>query len=471
MYALDLDRSHYDNLLKILQKSYSVSDLHRKKGALKQAIIDHFHTTGQEILLSVFADHIVVKKTFSDMSQDEAYDRSLHGCTVKLMEIASDPATYRSAGTLWIIDQDIRMELYDYYAKSNISEEKIKEGLRQRIELLFELDESEIVLFLRGNIYIRKTVPTPKSAAKEDRRFVGKSPQEMERIYKQYFPDGAWPQLESILPDILSDRLDFSTISNRQFIKTFILVFRSMVEIVILEKASELDKEDLTAFSGFILRLFFDPILKHTAQDLLKHIELRDKSAETFVKYYNGNVVIDDEGKKITQHAIIDGNGQQWNYSSMLSVLIQWKEAKNRAKSQDERLRETMERQKEAEQSLAKVEPLKKQADGVINVLKAQVQENRDAFKKLKEQGSSQRNALLNLKNEDRRLIELLRKGYEEHDGGLRSYDNALKEVKNWHRQAASNAQQLKDIYAQNKLIKVNYNNILKALMGVLAKR
>ena len=251
-----------------------------------------------------------------------------------------------------------------------------------------------------------------------------------------------------------------------------------MVEIMILGKINDLGKDDLIAFSGFILRIYFDAILKYTAETLLKYIEKRNKNAELFIKYYNGNVVIDDEGNKIVQHAILDSNNQKWNYSSILSILIQWKEARNRAKSQEDKLREILERRKAAELSLSKTEPAKQYADKIIDALKEQINANRNKFKQFKEESvtsgkiqQTHRDILLNMKSDDNKLVEQLRKAYEEHDTDLRRYDNALKEVKNWQRQAASHAQQLKETYAQNKIIKANYTRILNALTSVFAKR
>jgi hypothetical protein len=478
MYALDLDFSLYQQLLKRLETTYPIEMLNQNKGAIKQAIIDHFAETDQVIMLSVYKDHITVKKEFIDETRDEQYDRSLHACTIRLLAILSDPDTFRSSGILWIIPSEIRQELYTFYQTGHVDEEGIKHELRLRIEQLFGLDEHEIVLFLRQRIYIRKSVAIPNDRQSKERRFAGRSPEVMQEHCKEHFPDGAWADIEEILPDTMQDRLDLTAISNRRFIKTFVPVFRAMVEIVVLEKLGTLQKDDLLAFSGYILRNHFDAILRYVAIDLLGHIESRDKNAENFIKYYNGEIVIDDEGNKIVHHAILDSEGQKWNYSSILSILIQWKEAKNRARHQDEKVRELLERQKAAEASLERAEPKRAQADKAIDALKKQVNANREAFKRLKADGKSpsqdhqaHRNMLIKLRDEDRRLVELLRKSYEEHDADLRAYDNALKAVNSWRQQASSNAKQLKEIHEQNKVIKKNHNQIIKALITVLAKR
>ena len=71
-----------------------------------------------------------------------------------------------------------------------------------------------------------------------------------------------------------------------------------------------------------------------TAKVLLDFIENRNKNAENFIKYYNEDVIIDTNGNKIQKYAIIDSKQQKWNYSSIVSVMMQYKQAKIKLASQ-----------------------------------------------------------------------------------------------------------------------------------------
>lgn len=477
MYVLDFTKEHYDALLKSLETEFSPELLRQKKGTIKQAITEHFAQTFQEIILSVYEEHIEVNKTLIDPSKDAAFDRCLVQCDLKLLEIKNNPERYQPVDILWAIPHERRVELFSYF-NTALSNEEIKEQIRDRLSVLFELDEDEIILFLRNNIYIRKNVAAQKKREAQERRFAGKSPEEMKELCTDYFPDGIWPGIEALLPDTIEDRLNFSTISNRKFIKTFIPVFRSMVEIMLLEKIKDLGRDDLIAFSGFTLRNNFDAILTVTAKNLLEHIEKRDKNAETFIKYYDGSVIIDDEGKKVVQHAILDVHNQKWNYSSILSILMQWKEAKVRAATYEEKLKQLLERQHTAEEAVEKLEPANKGAVHEIDLFKEKVNNNRKAFKALKtecERSSkimqAKRPELIKLRDLDRDLVNQLKKIYEKHDKVLKQYSNREKEFQNWHRQASDHAKQFKEVLAQKKVIKGNYDGIIRALITVFAKR
>ncbi len=478
MYALDFTRQHYDALLKDLETQFSSELLRQKKGTIKQAVTEHFTQTFQEIVLSVYEERIEITKAFIDPLKDAAFDRVLFQCDLKLMEIRNNPERYRPVDVLWVISHERRVELFSYFERTSLGIEAVKEHIRERFSIIFELEEDEIVLFLRDNIYIRKHAADRKKKEGEERRFAGKSPEEMQKFCVKHFPDEIWTNIKALLPDILEDRLNFSTISNRKFIKTFIPVFRSMAEIILLEKIKKVGKDDMLAFSGFVLRNNFDVILKYTANNLLEHIEKRDKNAEIFVKYYDGSVVIDDEGKKITQHAILDAHNQKWNYSSILSILMQWKEAKVRSHSYEKKLKQLLERQNIAEEAVKKIEPAKRSADSDIDAMKEKVNANRKVFKKLRtacehsaELMRTKRPELLELRDRDRDLITKLKKVYEKHDKALKQYSNREKEFHNWHKQASDHAKQFKEVLAQSKVIKGHYDGIVKALITVFAKR
>ncbi|MDX1295275.1 MAG: hypothetical protein R3302_03355 [Sulfurimonadaceae bacterium] len=421
---------------------------------------------------------INIEKAFAVPEHNETFDRALHECTVKLLEVAADPYSFCPMEVLWVIPRDVRESLFASYNGCRLEEEVLREYIRERINHVFRLDEQEVVLFLREQIFIRRNIPIQKDKTGTERRFAGKSAEVIQEGYKEHFPKGAWVEIEPVLPDILKDRLDFTSIDNRTFIRRFIPVFRSMVEVILLEKIEALHKEDLLAFSGYVLRNHFDSILKFTANDLLGHIEQRNKNAESFIKYYNGDVKIDDEGNKVVQHAILDKYNQKWNYTAILSTLIQWKEGKNRAASQEVKLRKLMQRQEEAKAVFEKELPMKEQADGSKNSLKEKIEANRRAFKELKQvSGSSkalmQQNhaTMLNMKNEDRRLIEELKALYKEHEALDKRYHNALKELQNRKKQVGMQATELKETLTQNKAIKKNYDAIVFSLASVLAKR
>jgi hypothetical protein len=476
-YALDFKKEHYDALVNALASKFDPDYIKDHRGTLKRAVADFFKRTHQDVSLSIFDQRIELSKNFSYPDKDEAYDRRMFKCDTKILEIKHDPARYRPVEILWLIPKDRRLELFSYFDDMDAGSDSVKEVIRDRFVELFALDETEIVLFLRNNIYIRKNA-TVSAKSSGERRFMGKDADLMEQLISQHFPVGVITEIESILEDTLKDRLNFSKVSNYRFIKSFIPVFRSMVEIILVTHVKELGKEDLMALSGYVLRKHFDTILMLTALNLLEYLEKRDKNAEAFIKYYDGSVTIDEDGNKTVRHAIVDARNQTWNFSSILANIIQWKESKARAHTFEEKIKSLVERQSVAEKALKEVEPSKRKADIEIDGVKQKVNANRAVFKKLK--ALSEKSSALLKKNEkelvklrdlDRKLVGELREVYEKHDKVLKLYDNRAKELKNWQKQIADMAEQFKEALAKNKEIKSNRDGIVRGLISVFAKR
>jgi hypothetical protein len=77
------------------------------------------------------------------------------------------------------------------------------------------------------------------------------------------------------------------------------------------------------ALNGYILRIYFDELLYQCAEVLIEKVMQRDKKADKFLHYYNGEIVIGANGKKIKKPFIIDTKGNIWNFGSVFSVMNQ----------------------------------------------------------------------------------------------------------------------------------------------------
>ena len=174
----------------------------------------------------------------------------------------------------------------------------------------------------------------------------------MELLYEHYFPNRMWEDIRSVLREILKEKLDFSSIDNITFTKTFIPVFRGMIEILLLDIMSPKEREKIEGLSGFVLRKYFDKILLFTAKNLLNFVEERDKNAEIFIKTFSDDVVIDANGNKIQKYAIVDNKQQKWKYISILSILMQYKQSKLRLIAQKEVVTAAREQVSQSEEEL-----------------------------------------------------------------------------------------------------------------------
>ncbi|KFN40759.1 MAG: hypothetical protein JU82_01200 [Sulfuricurvum sp. MLSB] len=349
LYAHDFTDEHYRQLLKKLSLDHSEELFNDKKSAIRRGIIEHFARTFQQIDIELTMHTFILKKQYADPSLPESFDRMVHRSNLAIIDIFRRKSEFLPVPYLLSVPEEIRTNIMQGFTDMNVPIDTARSVIRQQFSTVFDLYERDILFFLRGRISIRYFTPPKKLAEGEDKRFAGESVEEMEALYQTYFPKGAWEDIESILDEVISEKLNFSIIDNATFTRTFIPVFRSMIEILLLEVVAPEHRGKIEGFTGFVLRQHFHPILLHTAKILLEHVENRDKNAEHFIKYFSEEVVIDAAGKKIQKYAIIDSKQQRWNYTSILSIMMQYKQAKLKVAAQKEAINAAQERINECE--------------------------------------------------------------------------------------------------------------------------
>ncbi|MDP3301056.1 MAG: hypothetical protein Q8S36_03715 [Sulfuricurvum sp.] len=352
LYALDFSVSHYKSLLDKLKVSKDEKLFALRKGTLIDGIVEYFNLTFQVVSVDISFHNCSITKHFTDDTSSEILDRMLFKHSKLLIDISQKKDAYRTLPYLLSIPEETRDLLLKGFIDKNESMDKARKMLRLQIQPIFNLGERDITFFLRGRIWIRYYTPPKKVLEGEDKRYAGESQEELTAMYKMYFPKGIWKDIESILSEVLEEKLNFSIIDNATFSKTFIPVFRGMIEILLIDVINPKNRDKIEGFTGYILRIYFDRILLYTAKNLLLFIEKRDKNAEIFIKTFSDDTLIDSTGKKTKKYAIVDEKQQIWNYVTILSILMQYKQAKARIISQNNILSTVKEQMKQSEENL-----------------------------------------------------------------------------------------------------------------------
>lgn len=352
LYALDFTLEHYFTLLKKLSLYEKEEYFNDKKEAIKKAIINYFAQSNQDVDINVSFKTFTMHKHFFDHSNSEKLDRTIHRNRALINDLESRKAEFLPLPFLVSIPNEYYTQIMQGYIEHQQSMESARYITRQQVDHIFSLDERDIIFFLRGKISIRYFTPPKKIPEGIDKRFSGESIENMEIMYQTYFPEGIWPMIEEVLDDVLKDGLNFSVISNMTFSKTFIPVFRSMIEVLLLDIVSESDRPKIEGQTGYILRLHFQKILLHTSKNLLNFIENRNKNAEKFINYFTEETIIDMNGNKIQKYAITDKRNNRWNCSAVISLMMQYKQTKIKVAAQDEVLAIAQERVNESEKDI-----------------------------------------------------------------------------------------------------------------------
>jgi len=474
LYALDMTQDHYQTILKQLKIENDASMFETKKGALKKAFSEYFQKySNQEIEVEVRPNDFFITKRFDDPKRPEAFDRLLHRNAVVFINLKEEKNNYLPLPFLLAIPNEFRNDIINGYLALNESLDTARLYTRVQMQSIFSLQERDIIFFLKGKIYVRYFIPKKKVPSGVDKRFSGESPEIMEELHAKYFPNGAWEQIESVLNEILEEKLNFSYIDNATFRQTFIPVFRGMIDIMLLEVLEPDDRDKLEGLTGFVLRQNFDQILLFSAKNLLDYVEKRDKNAELFIKYYNEEVIIDANGNKIQKHAIIDSKQQRWNYSAILSIMMQYKQSKSRISLQKEAIAEAQERLSTVQKEIRVEKESQKSIMAIITDIESLLSENDTMLLGLNSKKDSP-TFLTQQKSLNNRHKELLDRKKQE-NGKIDIINGKISakfsEESRHQKKLKQEQELLQQLYEQMKSIIDTYELISQAIALVLAKR
>lgn len=465
LYALDFTAEHYKKLLHTLKISDDEKIFEIKRGTLIEGLVQYFKLSHQNISVKLSLQNCLITKYFLDDSGSVEFDRLLYHNSKLLINVAQEKNNFYILPFLLLIPADIKDTLFKLYLDKQMPIEKARHLTRQQVQPIFNLSEKDIIFFLRGRMWIRYFTPPKKITDGKDKRFAGESAEQLDAMYKTYFPNGMWKDIESILGEVLEEKLNFSIIDNATFSKTFIPVFRGMIEILLIDVMNPKDCDKIEGFTGYVLRKYFDEIILYTAKNLLGFVESRDKNAEIFIKAFSDNVLIDSNGIKTKQHAIIDEKNQTWNYVTILSILLQYKQAKLRIISQNKILATAKEQLKQYDENLTseknnqvsqekKVdEIIKKIADSELKNFK-----NKEASDPLQ---VKRHKDLLSIKRTDENELYL----------NKNRITNATIELARQRKKLKHETEAKEILLEQTQPLKETYNRIANALALVLTKR
>lgn len=478
LYALDFTTEHYKTLLSRLMVATNETLFNDKKSAIRKAMIQHFSKTYQEIELQVTFASFALKKSYIDPKKSEEYDRMLHKNNSILIDIFQRKSDFSPLPYLVSIPEKTRRPIFENFLTVENNPDNARQTIRRQTELIFNLDIKDILFFIHGRITIRHYTPPQKFAEGVDKRFGGESIEDMEAMYNAYFPKGAWEHVEPFLGEVLEEKLNFGVIDNQTFTRTFIPVFRSMIEILLLEIIQQEDRAKIDGFTGYVLRQVFHDIFIYTAKNLLQFIENRDKNAEAFIKYFSDEVIIDANGGKIQKYAVVDTKQQKWNYSAILSIMMQYKQVKQKILTQKETIKISEKELIQCQNELVEEKKSKDATTDSLADLQETISENEAAIERVKLKTGETPEEELSLKSQVNRLnyhqIELFdmkKKITTQIEVIKNKIANKISELTRRQRKLDNEKKTLQSYMEQMATILENYEMVSEALATVLTKR
>lgn len=325
LYASDFTQKHFDALLDELSLIYERERVLGRMDTIRTAIQRHFQASGQDCEVSIHDDSITVVNTFKRGVKTDDINRALTGLDIILLGLLDKKADYALQDNLLCFPQEVLTTLYAKFSGTEIEEDyaSLRDSIRLAAQEHFDLHTRDIILFLRKKLYVRYFVDVRAMTSSKEKRFLGASAEELEAIYIKHFPDNFEDILFDMAEDVINDALNFSRIDNLEFKAKYIEVFRTLVDVAMVEYTHAIEKEAVMALNGYILRRYFDKLLYLCAEILIDKVMSRDRKADMFLHFYNGETVVGTHGKKINKPFITDEGGNIWNYSSIFSIMTQ----------------------------------------------------------------------------------------------------------------------------------------------------
>lgn len=475
-YAPDFLQTHFDTLLKALYEHFDEERVNPRISVVGTSIQKHFVELSQDCEVTIVKGKIKVKNKLQDGVKTAEEDKAFIGLRSALKELVEQKHEYEVQSHLLNFPEKNLNEIYTNFVSTPLAKDKkkLRELVRTQVEKDFELQTKDIVLFLRKQLYIRYFVDMRCLSNDENRRFLGMAAEELEELYEKSFPENFEDILLDMAPDVISDALDFSRIDNFAFKTKYIEVFRTLIDVAMIEYTKDLDTENTRAMNGYVLRLHFDSLLYLCAQMLVELVMKRDRKADEFLRFYNGETLVNKAGKNIKKPFISDEKGNHWNYSSIFSIMTQSGQYETQHKNQLKLIKEAKEQHEMAESSLVQSKQIHKKDSETLSLLKDELHAcslMKESLNNMKSP-SKEDDVKLNYKRqEEKRLLNKHDKAFSQHNESSFKLDNAKVLEKNRLKQLESSKLALVTLEKKGLQLDIQQDNIFSALAKALIFR
>ncbi len=216
----------------------------------------------------------------------------------------------------------------EFYTKilkivKEIDDDKIdkKEFIKKAIKEAFELEEQDLIIVKKQQIAI-KIISTIKRD-KNEKRFNGYSEEEIESIYKEYFDKKT---LEKFIQEVSHSAFKYlfirKQVSNDYYEKNVYSIIQSYIAKKLVDFEDQ-SNDFRKGFAGYIFRINFVKVFSHISDHILEAISFRDEYLMSWIKYYNGQVIIKNN-QRYKAPEIVNNGGQKYNPSALFGTIAMW---------------------------------------------------------------------------------------------------------------------------------------------------
>lgn len=302
-----------------------------KRPEIKQAFEDIFQTKGKVSVIFKGFDRIGLKVLPYKLRQNDCpLLPALSSIIEKNEELIEYP--YNGRDDQVFIPPELVDELF-FVIESSEENVNTKELIKTSLKKSLELGERDLVLFKQASIIIKifqkverlnSQTAEPKQADKNERRFNGYDPKELDNIYKELFEEsGTSLFLSGVFSYVTANSFTLTKLTNERYEQEALQTFLDAIAMELKLLIDNNNDDYIEGLSKYIFRLHFFDLHKMLAEKMIE-LYLKDNiNVKKFIEYYNGATVF--LGRKRYQlPEILDANGNKWNSSSLHIVAKQF---------------------------------------------------------------------------------------------------------------------------------------------------
>jgi len=472
-YANDFCEERSSALFKHLSSLFSEERVLEHTPAIKKGMQKHFEKKYQKTEVTIETNIVFIKNIPKSVDMHPSLNRALCMLDNKVFHLLENMQEYGTNSSLKQFSKENLSQLLDCFKTGEVDVCDVRVYIRDAIKNFFKLHQRDMVFFFTQKMYIRHFMDKKKL---EEKRFNSFEPEKLEEMIKKSFPDDFSETIMQMVPEFENSSLNFSRMDNAKFHKSLIDNCRGFVDVLMLPYIEAYDEGSVLALNGYILRNSFDKILAAMANILLKKVLLRDKNADRFLKYYNGDTIMEQNGENIQKRGIVDEHNNKWNYSAIFSIITQHKQAGNRLQSYKEDIKEKEELYLQANNKIKLLENKYDEGNKEKDDLYTVIVDNRLTYNLLKARALKEKTT--DLRDEAKLMYKTLMQDTKEHlklkedVNGLSIQVNNLEvEVSNRKQHFEKVKKGIKEVESPFNKLETSYKTITSLLARALTGR
>ena len=470
-YVNDYSTEQYLQLVSHLFDLFDEPTISSHTLAIEKGFKLFFQRSNQEIDIKLSVNTIKLSKVLKSSGINLTMDKALFKLNQKLHLLQEEMKSFEVHSYLHEFPTEKVLELHESFKDLELSKSETFSYIREEVSRLLELHKRDIILFLSQKMYIRNFVPPNKKENLSEQRFNGCDPEKLASIYTEKFPDDFSATLLEMVPDLETSSLNFTTLDNATFHNKLADTLRSLLDIAMLPYVEEFDEDTVLALNGYILRIHFHEMLEEMAKILMEKILQRDKQADEFLKYYNGETILNSKGKRVKKPSIVDTNNNTWNFSAIFSILTQHKQTEKNLHSHEDTLDEKEALHHKLENDLKAMQSEHTLKVQELDRLKQSVLQEKMVHNKVKQK--CEKSSDKALKSELNAALKSLRKKEVECDSANDVVNNLSLKLENLKTEANNRKQHYKKEKKTVQTIEASFNELDKSydlIKAALAK-